>query len=69
MTQSRDFISHLIQQLSTIPYTKSHSSIMRHASNSLSILQLLSIGATMDVRPSNTNEQSTLVEVMIAAGQ
>ena len=69
MTPSRDLVSHPIQQHSTIPYTKPYSSIMRYLSNSPTALQLLSIGATMDMRPSSTNKQSTLVKAVVVADQ
>ena len=69
MTLSRDLISHPIKRHFTIPYTKPHSSIMRHAPISPPALQLLSIRVIIDVRLSSINKQSTPVKPVVVAGQ
>ena len=56
MTPLYHLISHLIQQYSTISYTKPHLSIMRHTIILLPALQLLSIEATINIRASSTNK-------------
>lgn len=64
-----NLISHLIQQHSTISYTKPHLSIMKHIPTLLSTLQLLSIGVIINMGPSSTNKRLTPVKAVVVADQ